>query len=48
MKQPSWGFLAGMMFMAAVIMIELWGLTPRQADAGREYGADMPLDQRDC
>ena len=37
MKQASWGFLAGMVFMAALVMVEIWGLTPR-IDTGTEYG----------
>jgi hypothetical protein len=48
MKQTQWGFLAGMMFMAAVIIVALWGLTPREVDTGREYGAGTLIDLRDC
>ncbi len=48
MKQGYWGFLAGMMFMAATIAFEIWGLTPHAANAGAEYGAGVAVDTRDC
>jgi hypothetical protein len=47
MKQAYWGFLAGMVFMAAVVTVEIWGLTPRSA-TGTEYGTGVVFDIRDC
>lgn len=48
MKQGYWGFLAGMIFMAAVIAFEIWGLTPRVPAADAERGAIVASDIRDC
>jgi hypothetical protein len=47
MKQASLGFLAGMVFMAAVVTVEIWGLTPR-IDTTTEYGTGVAVDSRDC
>jgi hypothetical protein len=47
MKQAYWGFLAGMVFMAAVVAVEIWGLTTR-IDTATEYGTGVAADSRDC
>lgn len=47
MRQATLGFLAGMVVMAALIMVELWGLTPRQPDGG-DRGSGFTIDLRDC
>jgi hypothetical protein len=47
MKQASLGSLAAMVFMAALVMVEIWGLTPR-IDIGTGYGSGVVLDLRDC
>jgi hypothetical protein len=48
MRQTFWGFLAGMTVMAAIVMVELWSLTPRPPYGGTEYGTGIPIDLRDC
>lgn len=47
MKHASWGFLAGIVFMAALVTTEIWGFTPR-IDIGTGYGSGVVLDLRDC
>jgi hypothetical protein len=47
MKQAYWDFLAGIVFMAPLVTIEVWGFTPR-IDAATEYGTGVAADSRDC
>ena len=47
MKHASWGFLADIVFMAALVTIEIWGFTPR-IDAGTKYSTGVVFDLRDC
>jgi hypothetical protein len=47
MKQAHWGFLAGMVFMAAVATVEIWGFTTR-LDTATEYGTGVAVHSRDC
>ncbi|HVC52559.1 MAG TPA: hypothetical protein VND87_11105 [Stellaceae bacterium] len=48
MRQASLGFLAGMVVMAAIVMLELWSLAPQQPHAGTEYGTGIATALCDC
>ena len=46
MKSQYWSFLAGMVVMAAIVIVEMWGLTPRPYVV---YDDSTPIvDLRDC
>jgi hypothetical protein len=48
MKQACWGFLAGMVVMAALIVCDLSLLPPRQPDGAAGYKVGTVSDMRDC
>ena len=48
MKKAYWGFLAGTVFTAGLVMFEIWELTPRTLYTGTEYSTGAALDLRDC
>jgi hypothetical protein len=45
MKSQYWSFLAGMMFMTAIIIVEMWGLMPRSYVV---YDSSPIVDLRAC
>lgn len=48
MRQASWGFLAGMAVMTAIVVVELWSPTPQPMSDLTGYDTGTAVDLRDC